>query len=77
MYTSEIISLLFNSLSTHLNIGVQIVRILSSWGSWFYDSSSILMGTISGLNENPLLLLVRFVHLSILEKIAEKVKELK
>ena len=41
-----------------MEAGVQIVRILSSWGSWFYDSSYILVGTISGLNENPLLLLI-------------------
>ena len=62
MYTSEITLVLFYLFFNHLNIGVQIVRILSSWGSWFYDSSSILVGTISRLNENPLLLLVRSVH---------------
>ena len=58
MYTSEITLVLFYSFSNHLNIGVQIVRILSSWGSWIYDSSSILVGTIFELNENPLLVLV-------------------
>ena len=63
MYTSEITLVLFYSFSNHLNIGVQIVRILSSWGSLFYDSSSILVGKISGVNKNPLLLLVRSVHL--------------
>ena len=63
MYTSEITLVLFYSFSNHLNIGVQIVRILSSQGSWFYDSSSILVGTISVFNENQLLLLVRSVHL--------------
>ena len=62
MYTSEMTLVLFYSFSNHLNIGVQIVRILSSLGSWFYDSSSILVGTISGLNENSLLLLVRSVQ---------------
>ena len=31
MYTSEITLILFHSLSNHLNIGVQIVRILSCW----------------------------------------------
>ena len=54
---------LFYSFSNNLNTGVHIVSILSSWGSWFYDSSSIAVGTISGLNEYPLLLLVRSVHL--------------
>ena len=63
MYTSEITLVLFYSFSNHLNIGVQIVRIMSSWGSWFYDSSSIIVGTISGLNKNPLLLLVQSMHL--------------
>ena len=63
MYTSEMTLVLFYSFSNHFNIGVQIVRILSNWGSLFYDSSSILVGTIFGLNENPLLLLVRSVHL--------------
>ena len=62
MYTSEMTLVLYYSFSNHLNIGVQIVRILSSLGSWFYDSSSILVGTISGLNENSLLLLVRYVQ---------------
>ena len=63
MYTSEITLVVFYSFSNHLNIRVQIVRILSSWDSWFYDLSSILMGTLSRLNENPLLLLVRSVNL--------------
>ena len=58
MYTSEITLVLFYSFSNHLNIEVQIVRVLSSWGSRFYDSLSILVGMISRLNENPLLLLV-------------------
>ena len=63
MYTSKFTLVLFHSFSNHFNIGVQIVRILGSWGSSFIDSYSIPVGTISGLNENPLLLLVRYVHL--------------
>ena len=63
MYTSEITLVLFHSFSNHLNIRVQIVMILSSWGNWFSNLSSISMGTISGVNENLLLLLVRSVHL--------------
>ena len=51
MYTSEITLVLFYSFSNHLNIGVQIVRIFSCWDSWFRDSLSILVGTISGLNK--------------------------
>ena len=69
MYTNKITLVFLYSFSNHLNIGVQIVRIFSSWGSWFYDSSSILMGTIFGLNENPLLLLVRSVPLQCLRPI--------
>ena len=63
MYTSEITLVLFHSFSNHLNIRVQIVMILSSWGNWFSNLTSISMGTISGVNENLLLLLVRSVHL--------------
>ena len=51
MHTSEITLVLFYLFSNHLNNGLQIVRILSSWGSWFCDSLSILVGTISGLNK--------------------------
>ena len=69
MYTNKITLVLFYSFSKHLNIGVQIVRILSSWGSWFYDSSSILMETISGPYENPHLLLVQSMHLQCLRSI--------